>query len=69
MQIKNIVTDWSRVPVLFDVNFAVRLLGISEQSIRRFAANGIIPAKKVGKDWRFEKDAIYQYMTGKTRQE
>lgn len=64
MQVKNIVTDWSRVPVLFDVNFAVRLLGMSEASIRRYAAAGVIPAKKVGRDWRFEKNAIYTYITG-----
>lgn len=37
---------------------AARLLGAHVETVRRMARRGALPAYKIGKDWRFRKDAL-----------
>lgn len=44
---------------------AADFLGFSAFTIREYAKRGIIPAKKVGKEWRFYKPELVAWLTGK----
>lgn len=51
-------SNWGEVPVIFDAPMAAALLGESIRTIQYKAQNGIIPAFKVGSQWRFKKEEI-----------
>jgi excisionase family DNA binding protein len=42
-------------PEVFDIRAAAAFLGVHEQTVRRLARRGAIPAFKVGRDWRFRR--------------
>jgi excisionase family DNA binding protein len=44
---------------------AAEFLGFSAFTIREYAKKGIIPAKKIGKEWRFYKPEIVAWLLGK----
>jgi excisionase family DNA binding protein len=44
---------------------AAEFLGFSAFTIREYAKKGIIPAKKVGKEWRFYKPELVTWLTRK----
>ena len=44
---------------------AAIFLGFSAFTIREYAKKGIIPAKKVGKEWRFYKPDLIAWLRGK----
>jgi excisionase family DNA binding protein len=44
---------------------AAEFLGFSAFTIRQFAKKGIIPAKKIGKEWRFYRPELVAWLTGK----
>jgi excisionase family DNA binding protein len=46
---------------VFTITEAAAFLGAHEQTVRRPARRGAIPAFKVGKDWRFRKEAILRW--------
>ena len=41
---------------------AAQLLGAHVETIRRLARKGAIPSFKIGKDWRFRRDILFQWM-------
>lgn len=41
---------------------AANLLGVHVETIRRLARKGKLPSFKIGKDWRFKRDALLQWM-------
>jgi excisionase family DNA binding protein len=45
----------------FNIREAAAFLGAHEQTVRRLARRGGIPAFKVGRDWRFRKEAIQRW--------
>lgn len=47
---------------VLDVHEAGWLLGAHIETVRRLARGGGLPAYKVGKDWRFSKPALHQWM-------
>jgi len=51
----------TRGPDVFNIGEAAAFLGAHEQTVRRLARRGAIPAFKVGKDWRFRKDAVLHW--------
>lgn len=53
------ITDDSEV---FGIRDAATFLGAHEQTVRRLARRGAIPAFKVGKDWRFRKQALLKWI-------
>ena len=46
---------------VFNIRQAAAFLGAHEQTIRRLARRGLIPAFKVGKDWRFRKEMLLRW--------
>lgn len=46
---------------VLDSHEAARLLGAHVESLRRMARRGDIPAYKIGKDWRFNKQALLHW--------
>ncbi len=44
-----------------NIRAAAAFLGVHEQTVRKLARSGGLPAFKVGKDWRFRKDALLRW--------
>ena len=43
---------------------AAQFLGAHVETIRRLARKGEVPAYKVGKDWRFRREALVEWVDG-----
>jgi excisionase family DNA binding protein len=52
---------------VIDVGAAARLLGLHEESLRRMARHGQIPAFKLGRVWRFNRSTLHQWAEGQQR--
>lgn len=62
-QKRTFVTDWSKVPIVFDVAFAANLLALSYEQTRALCAKGVIPACKVsGRSWRINKKDFMKFI-------
>ena len=48
-------------PDILNIGEAAAFLGAHEQTIRKLARRGAIPAFKVGRDWRFRRDSILRW--------
>ena len=46
---------------VFSIHEAAAFLGVHEQTVRRLARRGGIPCFKVGRDWRFRREAIFHW--------
>ena len=46
---------------ILNISEAATFLGVHEQTIRKLARRGAIPAFKVGRDWRFRKEALLNW--------
>ena len=53
-----------RNPEVFNITEAAAFLGAHEQTVRRLARRAAIPSFKVGKDWRFRKEALLRWTDG-----
>jgi excisionase family DNA binding protein len=49
---------------VFNIGEAATFLGAHEQTIRKLARRGAIPAFKVGRDWRFREEALLRWADG-----
>ena len=49
---------WNDVPVIINLEEAGTLLGLSEESVRRYCVTGDIPAIQIGKQWRIDKEKL-----------
>jgi len=56
------ITDYAEIPVIFDIAFAVRLLRQDYYVIVKKCQRGEIPAFKIGREWRFRKTDIEEYI-------
>ena len=45
---------------IIDVSTAARLLGLHEETLRRMARGGHLPAFKVGRGWRFNRTTLHE---------
>ena len=52
---------------LLDTKGAATLLLVSEDTTLRWAANGVIPGRKLDGRWRFRKSALLDHVTDHTR--
>ena len=59
------VTSWDTVPQVLDVAQLMTLLRISKPTALRYLAEGRIPAVRMGKEWRIDKDAVKAFLQGK----
>lgn len=55
-------TTWAREAPILDPDRVALLLGITETQVRYLARSGKLPAFKVGKLWRFEKEALMRFV-------
>ena len=49
---------WCDVPAIINIEEASVLLGLSIESVRRYCLIGDIPAVKIGKQWRIDKEKL-----------
>lgn len=49
-------------PEVLNVAGAARVLGVSTKTILNLARKGVIPAKKVGKEWRFRLQTLLRWL-------
>lgn len=62
MKARKIVTDWNAVPVIMDLAYASVLLGRTPESLKQLAQKGMLPAFKLGAEWRIDKDDLKKYI-------
>ena len=60
-----IVRSWSELPVLMDAVMVARLFGCNENKVRQMARNGELPCFRIGRDLRFDKNEIKEYLERK----
>ena len=60
------ITDWSQVPLILDLPFTARLLGVSIESLKKRCQSGTLPGafKLDGGHWRVSKNALRRYIEG-----
>jgi len=62
MLYKNRITAWSEVPIVMDLPFAARIIGVSPEALLKRCQRGTFPAYKEGKLWRVTKDALLKHI-------
>ncbi len=58
----------SAAEVLF-IDEAAALLGVHPVTLRRLASEGRVPARKVGREWRFNRAGLMAWLAGPPREE
>lgn len=53
-------------PDVLTVGEVAAFMRVSRETIYRLAARGELPGRKIGRIWRFSKDAIQEYVEGKS---
>ena len=51
-------------PVVLTLDEAAELLRVDVKQMRKIAANGEVPGRKVGNEWRFSRDALLNWLSG-----
>ena len=60
---RDLIYDWSKVPVIMDIAYAANLLGLTYEYTRRMCKNGQIPAYKIGENsWRINKSDLMKFV-------
>ena len=49
-------------PDILTVGEVARLLRVSVDTVRREAAKGLLPARRVGREWRFHRQALLKWL-------
>lgn len=62
---KSIVERVNQIEPLYDSHEVALQCRVSEKSLHRWARQGLIPAVKVGRLWRFRKSAIDDWLNRK----
>lgn len=55
-------TNWDDLPILMDAVMVAQLLGCSESKVRKMANKRIIPAYRIGKELRYDRDEIKAFV-------
>lgn len=53
--------NWDLAPVLLTTEQAGLLLQLTPERVTRLCANGTLPACKVGKSWRIDRDRLREW--------
>lgn len=56
--LKKKITDWDSVPIILDTQYVALIFGVSENTVKSWAKNGILEYKKIGKKLFFDKEHI-----------
>ena len=62
MAVSRKFTNWDELPIVFDLPMASILTGQSCENLKRLCQRGQLPAFKIGKEWRFEKETLRKWM-------
>ena len=60
---------WDDYPILMDTVMVAQLLGCDETKVRKMANNRVIPAYRIGKELRYDRDEIKAYVYANRVQE
>ena len=56
------ITSWDKVPIVMDLPYAARIVGVTPENLKKRCQRGQFPAYKEGALWRVEKDELRNYM-------
>ena len=59
---KKPITDWQTVPVVIDLKYAARIIGVSEKALIQRCQKKQFPAYKEGKLWRVKKESLLEHI-------
>ena len=62
MKYRNLEYNWDNVPVIVDLPMAARILGLTVETLKRYAQQGTFPAFKTGRAWRVTKKALFKWI-------
>lgn len=68
-QVPRKVYSWDEVPVVIDTVWMARLSGFTETYVRILCRKNKIPAKKTGTEWKADRDAFREWLTGVSPQQ
>ena len=57
-------TNWDQVPLVLGVKDVADLLGVHYNTVKKMAQDGRLPAVKVGRAWRIQREAIKAMLEG-----
>lgn len=63
-KLKN-VDSWENYPLVMNSSELAQMLGVHVNTIKRLALAGEIPARRVGRNWRYNRDTIREWLSGK----
>ncbi|MBR5806091.1 MAG: helix-turn-helix domain-containing protein [Oscillospiraceae bacterium] len=55
---------WNKMPLILTTKDLTILMNVREATIRRWARDGRLPAKKIGKQYLFDREAIMHRLKG-----
>lgn len=56
--------SWDRLPAVLTTGEVCILLQMTNDTVCRLVQKGIIPAKKIGRDYRFDKERLRKWIQG-----
>lgn len=62
MNIKN--NTWEQLPLILDTQMVAHILCCKATTIRRWAREGTLPSRKLGKQYLFDREAIMHRLKG-----
>lgn len=57
--------NWTDYPLVLNSDQVSEILGLHLNTVKSLAKKGIIPARKVGRNWRYDREAIREWLAGK----
>jgi len=62
---QTMLTEWNQVPIIIDLPFASRLLGVTVECLKKRAQRGTLPgAFRCGGVWRVDKNRLKKSIEG-----
>ena len=62
MKREKFVYNWQEVPVIVDVGYVCRILGVTADTVQKLLRSGTLRGFKVGRDWRICKSDIMAFI-------
>ena len=56
-----LVMSWDEVPVVVDLPYIAYILGVSKEQVRKYCLSGVLPAFKLDKTWRINKQDLMKF--------
>ncbi len=56
--------SWDRLPLVLDASWVARLMSCSMNTLYELCRRGELPAKRIGRQWRFGRESLRRYIEG-----